>query len=79
MIGELCSLVSFSPETGNRDVAPEGKTLQETNAKLDKIIEIALKLQKESGIQLLWGTAQLFKHPRYMHGAATSGNLSFEL
>eukprot|EP00210_Caulerpa_lentillifera_P008330 g7946.t1 len=56
----------------DRDIAPEGKTLNETNAKLDEIVELILTLQKDSGIRLLWGTAQLFKHPRYMHGAATS-------
>ena len=33
---------------------------------------MALELQKGTAIRVLWGTAQLFKHPRYMHGAATS-------
>jgi xylose isomerase len=37
-----------------------------------KVAEVALELQKGSPIRVLWGTAQLFKHPRYMHGAATS-------
>jgi xylose isomerase len=37
------------------------------------VAEVALELQKGSAIRPLWGTAQLFKHPRYMHGAATSG------
>lgn len=55
----------------SRDIAPEGNDLAETNANLDEIVELALELQKESGIRPLWGTAQLFKHPRYMHGAAT--------
>ena len=55
-----------------RDIAPEGRDLAETNANLDKVVELAMKLQEETGIRPLWGTAQLFKHPRYMHGAATS-------
>jgi xylose isomerase len=36
------------------------------------VAEVALELQKGTNIRPLWGTAQLFKHPRYMHGAATS-------
>ncbi len=44
----------------------------EGNVWLDEIVEAAEKLQEASGIRPLWGTAQLFKHPRYMHGAATS-------
>ena len=57
----------------DRDIAPEGKTLAETNKNLDEIADLAARLQSESdGIVPLWGTAQLFKHPRYRHGAATS-------
>lgn len=37
-----------------------------------QVAEVALELQKGTSIRVLWGTAQLFKHPRYMHGAATS-------
>jgi xylose isomerase len=55
-----------------RDIAPEGATLAESNAMLEKVVELAEHLQKETGKKVLWGTAQLFKHPRYMHGAATS-------
>ena len=55
-----------------RDIAPEGATLAESNAMLDKVVELAEHLQKETGKKVLWGTAQLFKHPRFMHGAATS-------
>ena len=55
-----------------RDIAPEGATLAESNAMLEKVVELAEHLQAESGKKVLWGTAQLFKHPRYMHGAATS-------
>lgn len=56
----------------DRDIAPEAETLTETNARLDKIVELAEKLQNDTGIQLLWGTANLFSHPRYMAGAASN-------
>ncbi|EMS46439.1 Xylose isomerase [Triticum urartu] len=56
----------------DRDIAPDGKTLAETNANLDEIVQLAKQLQSETNIKPLWGTAQLFMHPRYMHGAATS-------
>lgn len=56
----------------DRDIAPEGKDLAETNANLDKVIELALQLQKETGVKCLWGTANLFSHPRYANGAATN-------
>lgn len=56
----------------DRDVAPEGKTLEETNKNLDIVTDHMLKRQNETGIKLLWGTANLFGHPRYMNGAATS-------
>jgi xylose isomerase len=59
-----------------RDIAPEGATLAETNKNLDLVAEVALELQKGTNIRPLWGTAQLFKHPRYMHGAATSACIS---
>ncbi|XP_078439183.1 xylose isomerase family protein [Wolffia australiana] len=58
----------------DRDIAPEGKTLAETNANLDEIASFAKELQGTK-IRPLWGTAQLFMHPRYMHGAATSPEL----
>jgi xylose isomerase len=58
----------------DRDIAPEGKTLAESNANLDTVVDLALQLQAETGIQLLWGTCNLFSHERYMNGAATSTN-----
>lgn len=58
----------------DRDVAPEGKNLRETNRNLDTVVKELKKLQKDTGIKLLWGTACLFVHPRFMHGAATSCN-----
>ena len=56
----------------DRDMAPEGKTFLESCNNLEKMVNIAAKLQKETGIRLLWGTANLFSHPRYTHGAATN-------
>ena len=58
----------------DRDVAPEGATLAETNGNLDRVVEALKQAQQRTGIRLLWGTANLFSHPRYMHGAATSPN-----
>ncbi|CAL9106032.1 xylose isomerase-like isoform X1 [Musa acuminata AAA Group] len=59
----------------DRDIAPDGKTLVETNANLDEVVALAKELQEGNKIKLLWGTAQLFFHPRYMHGAATSSEV----
>jgi len=56
----------------DRDIAPAGKDLAETNHFLDQVVDVAEKLQKETGIKLLWGTANLFSHPRYMNGASTN-------
>lgn len=58
----------------DRDVAPDGPTLKQANANLDKVVARLKEKQQETGIRLLWGTANLFSHPRYMHGAATSCN-----
>ncbi|MBI1374807.1 MAG: xylose isomerase [Phycisphaera sp.] len=56
----------------DRDISPEGKTLSESNARLDRIVKLARKLQSDKGIKLLWGTANLFSNPRYMSGASTN-------
>ncbi|HBN77104.1 MAG TPA: xylose isomerase [Planctomycetaceae bacterium] len=58
----------------DRDVAPEGSSLKESNEILDKIVARLKEQQESTGIKLLWGTANLFSNPRYMHGAATSCN-----
>ena len=58
----------------DRDVAPEGATLKESNANLDEIVKVLKAEQQRTGVKLLWGTACLFAHPRYVHGAATSCN-----
>lgn len=54
------------------DLIAEGNTLKESETRLQKIVDYAKKKQKESGVKLLWGTANLFSHPRYMNGAATN-------
>jgi len=54
------------------DIAPEGRTLQETFSNMDTIVALFKELMAQTGIKLLWGTANLFGHPRFMHGAATS-------
>ncbi|KMZ69302.1 Xylose isomerase [Zostera marina] len=59
----------------DRDIAPEGNTLKESNANLDEIVTLAKELQGTK-IHPLWGTAQLFFNPRYMHGAATSPDMA---
>ena len=56
----------------DRDLAPEGETFAESCKNLETIVKKAKKLQEETGIKLLWGTANLFSHPRYAHGAATN-------
>jgi len=56
----------------DRDIAPEGRSLAESNRNLDKIVAHAKDLQKATGVKLLWGTANLFSNPRYMCGASTN-------
>ena len=58
----------------DRDVAPEGSNLRETNANLDKVVKALKEEQQRTGIKLLWGTANLFSNKRFVHGAATSCN-----
>lgn len=54
------------------DIVEEAPTLAESEKRLHTIVEYASEKQKESGARLLWGTANLFSHPRYMNGAATN-------
>jgi len=58
----------------DRDVAPEGTTLAESNKNLDAVVQVIKEEMQRTGVKLLWGTANLFSNPRYMHGAATSPN-----
>ena len=57
------------------DLIEEGATLSESGKRLEAISDYALEKQKQSGVKLLWGTANLFSHPRYMNGAATNPDL----
>ena len=54
------------------DFVAEGNSLSESQRRLDVITDYALEKQKDSGVKLLWGTANLFSHPRYMNGAMTN-------
>jgi xylose isomerase len=58
----------------DRDVAPEGANVKETNENLWKVADRLKELQKATGIKLLWGTANMFSHPRFSQGASTSPN-----
>ena len=54
------------------DLVDEADTLSESQARLERITDYAMEKQNASGVKLLWGTANLFGHPRYMNGAATN-------
>lgn len=60
----------------DRDLAPEGDSVQESEKNLKILVELAQKKQSDTGVKLLWGTANLFGHPRYMNGAATNPDFS---
>jgi xylose isomerase len=56
----------------DRDVAPEGSSYTTFRANLDALADDAAGYQERTGVRLLWGTANLFTHPRYQAGAATN-------
>ncbi len=56
----------------DRDIAPEGDTFAESARNLEVMVDEAEKRMAETGVGLLWGTANLFSHPRYAAGAATN-------
>jgi xylose isomerase len=56
----------------DRDMAPEGGSIAESERNLAALVELARERQTDTGIKLLWGTANLFGHPRYINGAATN-------
>ncbi|QIW80124.1 xylose isomerase [Bacillus tequilensis] len=58
----------------DRDIAPEGSTLKETNQNLDIIVSMMKEYMRTSSVKLLWNTANMFTNPRFVHGAATSCN-----
>lgn len=56
------------------DIAPEGDSLKETYENLDVITAMLKDYMKDSKTKLLWNTSNMFTHPRFVHGAATSNN-----
>ena len=54
------------------DIAPPGDTFVESARDLETMVDYAEKKMAETGVRLLWGTANLFSHPRYAAGAATN-------
>lgn len=60
----------------DRDMAPEGSSVQESEKNLKTLVDLALRKQSDTGVKLLWGTANLFSNPRYMNGAATNPDFS---
>jgi xylose isomerase len=56
----------------DRDLAPEGNTLRETNKNLDKIVLKIVEYQKTTGMKVLWNTSNLFTNPRFVEGAGTA-------
>jgi len=75
----LDALFEFATKLGipfycfhDRDLAPEGRDVVESAARLEEMVAYAREKQEASGVRLLWGTANLFTHPRYMNGAATN-------
>ncbi len=60
----------------DRDMAPEGSSVSESESNLAAMVALAKERQEATGVQLLWGTANLFSHPRYMNGASTNPNFA---
>ncbi|MEO0365575.1 MAG: xylose isomerase [Pseudomonadota bacterium] len=58
------------------DMAPEGASVNASEANLETMVDAALERQQATGMKLLWGTANLFSHPRYMNGASTNPNFN---
>jgi xylose isomerase len=54
------------------DLVDEGASVRDYESRLQTMVDYAAEKQKASGIKLLWGTANVFSHPRYMNGAATN-------
>jgi xylose isomerase len=54
------------------DIVDEGNSIAETDKRMQTIVDYAKEKQNASGLKLLWGTANLFSHPRYMNGASTN-------
>lgn len=56
------------------DMAPEGDSLEEFYANLDEITDLIKEQMERTGIKLLWNTANMFSHPRYVNGAASTNH-----
>ncbi len=56
------------------DIAPAGDSLEEFFQNIDTITDLIKEKMEQTGIKLLWNTANLFSHPRFVHGAASSSN-----
>ncbi len=56
----------------DRDIAPEGASPRESVHNLHSMVEVMARKQQDTGMKLLWGTANLFSHRRFMAGAATN-------
>ena len=54
------------------DVRPEGADFRENTRNLEEIVDYFAQKMEQTGRKLLWGTANLFSHRRYMAGAATN-------
>ena len=60
----------------DRDASPEGSSIGESEKNLEVITKVLKERQNETGVKLLWNTANAFSHPRYMNGVATNPNFS---
>jgi xylose isomerase len=58
----------------DRDIAPEGATPRESVNNFQAMVDVLGTKQQETGMKLLWGTANLFSHRRFMSGASTNPN-----
>ncbi len=58
----------------DRDISPEGESFAESCKNLEHMVNRAKRKQDETGVKLLWGTANLFSHRRYTHGGGTNPN-----
>ena len=58
----------------DRDIAPDGTDYAETVSNLHAMVDYAAEKMERTGVKLLWGTANVFSHPRFAAGAATNPN-----
>ncbi len=58
----------------DRDISPDGADYGETLSNLHAMVDYAAEKMEQTGVNLLWGTANVFSHPRFAAGAATNPN-----